>query len=146
VPALAVIVIIGSVFLALLFFADATLKHAMRTKNGSPVTSQRIGLSAPRSHDAIKTLNAAPAPAPDMTSEAVLAAQPKSARDALATIESAAREARAEAPPKKARPKEPPQKVRGEAKNAWAEAPLQNRPVTQSIKQSQFDRFSIKGY
>jgi hypothetical protein len=103
---------------ALLFFADATLKDAMRTKNGSPVTSQRIGLSAPRSHDAIKTLNTAPAPAPDMMSEAVLAAQPKSTRDALATIESAAREARAEAPPKKTRPKEPPQKVRDAAKNA----------------------------
>ena len=82
-----------------------------------------------------------------MTSEAVLAAQPKSGRNALATIE---REARAEVPPNKARAKEPSQKVRSEAsaKKAWAEAPLQNRPVTQSIndQQNPFDRFSIKGY
>jgi hypothetical protein len=41
----------------------------LRTKNGSPVTSQRIGLSAPRSYDPIKTLTTASAPAPHMTAE-----------------------------------------------------------------------------
>jgi hypothetical protein len=66
-----------------------------------------------------------------MTSQAVLAAQPKSASDALAKIEPVAREARAEAPPKKLR-------VEVSAK-ARAEA----QPHRQ---QNQFDRFSIKGY
>jgi hypothetical protein len=80
----------------LLFVAVATLE------NGSPVTvtSQRSGLPAPWHPDAIQTLSTAPAPAPDMTSQAVLAAQPKSAPEALAKIGSAARAARAEAPPK----------------------------------------------
>src|SRR5262249_61244227 len=62
--------------------------------------------------------------APDMTSPAVLAAQPKSAPEALAKIGSVARAARAEAPPK-------------------------DKRVTQPIHYQQtslFDRFSIKGY
>jgi hypothetical protein len=77
-----------------------------------------------------------------MTSQAVLAAQPKSAPDALAKIESAAREARAEVPPKKAR-------VEASAKKARAEAPPQNQHVTQPSHYQQTpltDRFSIKGY
>jgi hypothetical protein len=76
-----------------------------------------------------------------MTSQAVLAAQPKSASDAFAKIEAGARETRAEAPP---------EKVSGDvsAKKKRAEAPPQNRPVAQSInhQENQFDRFSIKGY
>jgi len=136
-PVLAFFAVVGSVLFALLFVADATLE------NSSPaiVTSQRTGLPAPRYHIAIKTLTTPSAPAPDMTSQAVLTGQPKSASDALAKIEAGAREARAEAPP---------EKVRGEvsAKKARAEAPPQNRPVAQSInhQQNQFDRFSIKGY
>ena len=136
-PVLAFFAVIGSVLFALLFVADATLD------NSSPaiVTSQRTGLPAPRYHNAIKTLTAVPAPAPDMTSQAVLAAQPQSVSDTLAKIEPAAREARAEAPPK-------PGQVEAPAKKARAEARLQNNSFTQFIDQqrNQFDRFSIKGY
>ena len=137
-PVLAFFAVVGSVLVALLFLADGTLEQS-----GSPVivTSQRIGLPAPRYHNAIKTLTAVPAPAPDMTSQAVLAAQPQSVSDTLAKIEPAAREARAEAPPK-------PGQVEASAKKARAEARLQNNSFTQFIDQqrNQFDRFSIKGY
>jgi hypothetical protein len=121
-PVLAFFAVVGSVLLALLFVADATLEQS-----GSPiVTSQRTGLPAPRydNANAIKTLTTEPAPAPDMTSPAVLAAQPKSAPDALAKTESEARAAR-------------------------AEASREDRRVMQRIHVQQtslFDRFSIKGY
>jgi hypothetical protein len=135
-PVLAFFAVVGSVLVALLFAADATLE------NSSPVivTSQRTGLPVPRYRNAIKTLTTAPAPAPDMTSQAVLDAQPKSVPEALAKIEPAAREARAEAPPNKLR-------IEVSAK-AWAEAQSQNNSFTQPIdhQQNQFDRFSIKGY
>ena len=101
-------------------------------KNDSPViiTSQRTGLPTPRYHNAnaIKTLTTPPAPEPDMKSQAVLAAQPKSI-DALPKIESEAREARAEAALHGAQP--------------------QNNRVRQPIHYQQpnmFDRFSIKAY
>ena len=133
-PVLTFFAVVGSVLFALLFVADATLE------NSSPaiVTSQRTGLPAPRYHTAIKTLTTPSAPAPDMTSQAVLVAQPQSAPDALAKIEAGARETRAEALPEKV----------VSAKKTRVEAPLQNRPVAQSInhQQNQFDRFSIKGY
>ena len=136
-PALAFLVVVGLALVALLFVADATLEP------GSPaiVTSQRSGLPAARHLDVIH-LTTAPAPAPDMTSQAVLAAQPKSATpEAPAKIESAAREARAEAPAKKTG-------VGGSAKKARAEVPPQNKVVTEPVyhQQNQFDRFSIKGY
>ena len=132
-PALGFLALVGLVLIASLFVADATLEPA------SPVivTSQRSGLPVSRHPEAIQGLSTAPAPAPDMTSQAVLAAQPKSAPDALAKIESAAREARAEVPPKKAR-------VEASAKKARAEAPPQNQHVTQPSYLT--DRFSIKGY
>src|SRR5262245_31056501 len=85
-------------------------------------TSQRYAV--PEQTDAIQTLTTAHARAPDMTSQAVLAAHPKSAPEALAKIGSVARAARAEAPPK-------------------------GKRVTQPIHYQQtslFDRFSIKGY
>jgi hypothetical protein len=136
-PALAFLVVVGLALVALLFVADATLEP------GSPaiVTSQRSGLPAARHPDEIH-LTTAPAPAPDMISQAVLAAQPKSATpEAPAKIESAAREARAEAPAKKTG-------VGGSAKKARAEVPPQNKVVTEPVyhQQNQFDRFSIKGY
>jgi len=135
-PILAFFAVVGSVLFALLFVADATLE------NSSPaiVTSQRTGLPAPRYDSATKTLVTAPAPAPDMTSQAVLAAQPKSASDALAKIEPAARETRAESTPNKLR-------IEVSAK-ARAEARPQNNSFTQPIdhQRNQFDRFSIKGY
>ena len=136
-PVLAFFAVVGSVLFALLFVADATLD------NSSPaiVTSQRTGLPAPRYNNAIKTFTAVPAPAPDMTSQAVLAAQPKSMSDTLAKIEPAAGEARAEAPPK-------PMQVGASAKKARGEAQLQSNSFTQFIDQqrNQFDRFSIKDY
>ena len=131
-PVLAFFAVVGSVLIALLFVADATLD------NGSPaiVTSQRAGLPAPHygNANAIKTLTTAPAPAPDMTSQAVLAAQPKSATpEAPAGIDSAAREARAEASSNKLRI-EASAKARREAQS------------TIDQQRNQFDRFSIKGY
>jgi hypothetical protein len=136
-PALALLAVVGLALVALLLVADATLKPVI-------VTSQRSGPPKPWHPGAIQTLTTAPAPAPDMTSQAVLAAQPKSAPEAPAKIEPAAREARAEAPPKKARVEGSAKK----AKKALAEAPPQNKSVTEPVyhQQNQFDRFSIKGY
>jgi hypothetical protein len=136
-PALAFLAVAGLALMALLFVANATLEP------GSPpiVTSQRSGLPAPQYDNATKTLNSAPAPAPDMTSQAVLAAQPKSPSDIPAKIAPSALETRAEAPPKKVR-------VEASAKKARAEAPRQSKSFAQppDYPQNQFDRFSIKGY
>ena len=133
-PVLAFFAVVGTMLVALLFAADATLE------NRSPVivTSQRTGLPVPQYQNAIKTHTTAPAPAPDMTSQAVLDAQPKSGPEALAKIEPAAREARAEAPAKKAR-------IEASAK---ARAEAENKSFTQPIdhQHNQFDRFSIKDY
>jgi len=102
-PALTFLAVAGLVLIALLFVANATLEK------GSPpiVTSDRIGLPQPWHTDDVRTLASTPAPAPDMTSQAVLSAQPKSASDALAEIGSAARAARAEAPPQTKRTTQP---------------------------------------
>lgn len=133
-PVLAFFAVVGTMLVALLFAADATLE------NSSPVivTSQRTGLPVPQYQNAIKTHTTAPAPAPDMTSQAVLDAQPKSVPEALTKIETAAREAQAEAPPKKAR-------IEASAK---ARAEAENKSFTQPIdhQHNQFDRFSIKDY
>ena len=94
-PVLAFLAFVGIALVALLFVADATLER------DSPViiTSERIGLPAPWHPDTTQILTAAPAPAPDMTSQAVFAAQPKSRPEDLTKVGSAARAARAEAPP-----------------------------------------------
>jgi len=130
-PVLAFFAVVGSVLLALLFVTNATLD------NSSPaiITSQRTGLPAPQygNANAIKTLTTAPAPAPDMTSQAVLAAQPKLVGEVLVKIEPSAREARAEASPNKLRIK-----VAAEARREAQSTIDQQR--------NQFDRFSIKGY
>jgi hypothetical protein len=128
-PALAFLAVAGLALIALLFVAHATLEP------GSPpiVTSQRSGLPEVRRPAVAQTFSAAPAPAPDMTSQAVLAAQPKPAPDALAKIGPAARAARAEAPPKSKR----------------AEASFKNDRVSQTLNYQVtplLDRFSIKGY
>jgi hypothetical protein len=156
-PVLAFFAVVGSVLIALLFVADATLKE-----NASPVivTSQRTGLPTPRYHNAnaTKTSSTPPAPEPDMKSQAVLAAQPESGSGALPKIES---EARAEARPNK-------RQVEVSAKNAQTEAPPQSQRLTQvtdhqqnteseaseplaeappqQYRQNRFDRFSIKDY
>jgi hypothetical protein len=115
-PALTFLAVVGLALIALLFVADATLEP------GSPaiVTSQRTGLPEPQYHTAARTPTNTLAPAPDMTSQAVLAAQPKSAPDELANIGSAALAARAKAPHKDRR--------------------------TGYQQTRFFDRFSIKGY
>lgn len=94
-PVLAFLAVVGFALIALLFVADATLERS------SPVivTSDRIGLPERWYPDTIQTLTSAPASAPDMRSQAVLAAQPKS----KPKIEPAARAARAEAPPENSR-------------------------------------------
>src|SRR5262245_28649577 len=122
-PVLVYFAVIGSVLVALLFVADSTLEKNVL----SPiVTSQRTGLPSPRYQHAntAKAPTTVPAPAPDMTSQDVLAAQPKSAPAALPTIESKAREARAEARPNR-------RQVEVSAKNARVEATLQNQRPTQ---------------
>jgi hypothetical protein len=117
-PALTFLAVAGLALIALLFVANATLEPP-----GLPVivTSQRSGLPESRRPDAIQTLTTAPAPAPDMTSQAVLAAQPKSAPNALPKIGSAALAAR-------------------------AKAPSNDERVTSYQQTPFFDRFSIRGY
>ena len=167
-PTLTVLAVVGLALVASLFIANAKLEPV------SPVitTSQRLGLPNSRHPGRTQNLNgatqnhtAATAPAPDMSSPAVLAAQPKSGSDAAAKFGSAAREARAEAPTKKARVETsanktrseiPPQEARVEAsaKRARAEeappqeTPPQNESVPQHTEsqQHQFDKFSIKSY
>src|SRR5262245_54093348 len=134
-PALAFLAVAGLALIAMLFVADAKLE-----KPSSPaiVTSQRTGLPERQYNNATRTLTNTPAPAPDMTSQAVLAAQPKSEHQAAIPAE--ARAARAEAPAKKTR-------VEASAKKARAEAPPNpdTRPTT--YRQTPFfDRFSIKDY
>jgi hypothetical protein len=77
-PVLAFLAVVGFALIALLFVADATLERS------SPVivTSDRMGLPESPHPDTIQILTSAPAPAPDMTSQAVLAAQPKSKPEA----------------------------------------------------------------
>jgi hypothetical protein len=117
-PALTVLAVVGLALITLLFVADATLEPS-----GSPVivTSQRTGLPAPQYHNAARTLTKTTAPAPDMASQAVLAAQPKSPPDATPNIGSAALAARAKAPHK-------------------------DKRITGHQQTRFFDRFSIKGY
>jgi hypothetical protein len=123
-PVLAYLGVVGFLLVALLFAADATLERS------SPVivTSDRIGLPERWHSDTIQTLTTAPAPAPDMTSPAVRAAQPKPEPDNLDKIGPAARAARAEAPPKNNRLTQPT-------------GHRQNHYQTNQL----VDRFSIKG-
>src|SRR5262245_53051260 len=136
-PALVFLAVAGLVLTALLFVADAKLE-----KSSSPaiVTSQRTGLPERQYHNATRTLTNTPAPAPDITSQAVLAAQPKPEPKHQATIPGEARAARAEAPPKKAR-------VEVSAKKVRAEAPPNPDSWPTTYHQTPFfDRFSIKDY
>jgi len=118
-PIFTYVAVVGSVLIALLFVVNPMLEKGTR----AVVTSDRVGLPARWRYDTGQTLTPAPAPPPDMTSQAILAAQPKSELGALEKIEPAARAARAEAPPKTNHIRRP------------AASP-QNRL---------FDRFSIQG-
>src|SRR3982751_840281 len=73
-PILSYFAVVGSVLVALLFAADATLP---RSKTPVVATSSIKGMPKPWQPDPTQTLAATPAPAPDMSSEAVLAAAPK---------------------------------------------------------------------
>jgi len=120
-PALIFLSVAGLILVALLFVADATLE-----KNGSPVivTSQSIGLQEPPRHSILTTV---PAPAPDMTLQAVLDAQPKPEPEGLPTIHPEAHAARAEAP----------------SRNKNVRQPIDYRQ--DHYRDQNFDRFSIKG-
>jgi hypothetical protein len=129
-PALTVLAVVGLALIALLFVANEKLEPV------SPViTSQRLGLPNSRHHVATQSLTAAPAPAPDMSSPAVLAAQPKSESDAVAKIGSAAREARAEAQPKKARVETPAKNRTGVPQEAKSEAPSAKKGRAEALSQ-----------
>ena len=136
-PALTFLSIAGLVLIALLFVADANLE-----KNDSPaiVTSQRTGLPEPQYHNAKKTFTNTPAPAPDMNSPAILAAEPKSEREQQ-PIPAEARAARAEAPAKKVRVEASARKARAEVSSNSSD----RRPNTYQ-QTPFFDRFSIKDY
>ena len=141
--------VVGSVLIALLFVADATLEKGtpavVTSQYGLPkpwrpvVTSDHYVLEKPwRPKTQKQILAAVPAPAPDMTSPLVLAAQPTSAFEAVTP---AAREARAEASPEKVR-------VEVSVKKARAKAPPQNQRTQPSHYQQTrlYDRFSIRSY
>ena len=123
--------VVCSVLIALLFVADATLEKGtpavVTSQYGLPkrpvVTSDQYGLEKPWRPDPKQILAAVPAPAPDMTSPLVLAAQPKaqSVPEVLANVEPAALAARAEAPPRKKRVtgRQPP--VDNRQKHTWSQ-------------------------
>ena len=78
-PALAFLAVAGLALLALLFVADTFLDNGP-----SPIaTSSRVGLPVRGNQDTIQVLTSTPAPVPDMTSQAVIAAQPKAQAEAL---------------------------------------------------------------
>jgi hypothetical protein len=72
-PVFTYVAVVGLGLIALLLILDAKLEK------GPPpiITSEREGLPQPWRPDPTQVLTAAPPPAPDMASEAVLAAQPK---------------------------------------------------------------------
>jgi hypothetical protein len=89
-PIFTYVVVVSLGLIALLFIMDVTLE-----KGPSPiVTSERQGLPEPWHPDPIQVLTAAPAAAPDMTSPAVLAAQPNVAPAAVAKSDAAPKKKR----------------------------------------------------
>ena len=93
-PIFAYLAAVGSVLIALMLVANATLEKA----GPAVVTTQRVGLPESQLPNPIQTLTATPAPAPDMTSPLVLIAEPKVQPD-VPTVVLAPHAARAEAPP-----------------------------------------------
>jgi hypothetical protein len=110
-PIFTYVVVVGSALIALLFVMGATPEKAAPPI----VTSERQGLPKPWHPDPIQVLTATPAPPPDMTSGAVLAAQPKVAPDA---------EAKSDAAPKKKRVtrRQPPEQYR--QSYGWSREPF----------------------
>ena len=72
-PIFTYVAAVGLGLIALLFVLDGTLEKGVQPI----ITSERQGLPQPRPPDPTQVLTTASAPAPDMTSQAVLAAQPK---------------------------------------------------------------------
>jgi len=78
----------GLALLALLYVAEATLE-----KGVTPiVTSSRVGLPEQKRPETVHVLTTPAAPEPDMTSQSVLAAQPKSKTKALENTASPSRD------------------------------------------------------
>jgi len=109
-PIFRYLAVIGSILLGLLFVADATLEKGTK----AVVTTERTGLPKPWRPDPVQTLASVPAPAPDMNSQLVLAAQPVAE---VSKADSAARAARAEAPKKKRVARQPQDDFR--QNHAW---------------------------
>ena|SRR3974390_1021629 len=113
-PVVAFLAMMGLVLIALLFIAGATLKIHKPANTGPPAEARRNQYDLDTS---------APAPAPDMNSQAVLEAQPNSQPDPLTKLQPDARAARAEAPAESnrvTRPFDRPQ-------NHYRETPLTDR-------------------
>jgi hypothetical protein len=102
-PLLTYFVVAGTALLALLFYADAHMER----RGPLAISSQFAGLPKPRAavQDPFHSLAAAPAPAPDMQSAAVLAAAPPPDPNAksAAAPEPARQTAKAEPAPRKKR-------------------------------------------
>jgi len=88
-PVVTVLAMLGLVLIVLLFVAGATLQIHKPANAGLPPEARR-------NHYDLDT--SAPAPAPDMNSQAVLEAQPNSQLDPLTKLHPDAHAARAEAP------------------------------------------------
>ncbi len=118
---------VGSVLVALLFVADATLE-----KRARPVvtTSSLYGLPKPWQPDPTQTLAAAAAPAPDMSSAAVLPAMPKTA-SAANTEPVNERRVTTDAPKKKRvahKQQQQQQQQWGDYRQSYAWSPPQRNP------------------
>ena len=88
-PVVTFLAVMGLALVALLVVAGATLEIHKPANGGLPAEARR-------NHYDLDT--SAPAPAPDMNSQAVLEAQPNSQLDPLTKLHPDARAARAEAP------------------------------------------------
>ena len=88
-PVVTFLAVMGLALIGLIFVAGATLKIHKPANAGLPEEARR-------NHYDLDT--SAPAPAPDMNSQAVLEAQPKSQLDPLMKLHPDAHDARAEAP------------------------------------------------
>ena len=128
--------VVGSVMIALLFVVDPMLEKGTRavvtSQYGLPerpvVTSDQYGLEKPWRPDSKQVLAVVPAPAPDMTSPLVLAAQPKDqsppevlAKSAATDQSREARAARAEASPTKKRVTRTQPPVEYRQKHVWSQ-------------------------
>jgi hypothetical protein len=118
-PIFSYFAVVGSVLVALLFAADATLP---KSETPVVVTSSLYGMPKPWQPDPTQTLAATPAPAPDMSSEAVLAAAPKTepVNERSATADVAPKKKRVARKPQPADPRQNYAWSRGNENFAWS--------------------------